>query len=481
MSITRRELIKAAGIGVAGAVVGGVGGIALNSGPGWLLGSELPRALPVDTDTDIPAEADVVVVGAGIAGISTALFLQQKGLKTVVFEKGRVAGEQSSRAFGWVYTNGWHPEKLELAVLSKQIWQDFAGQHGIDVGWRQSGNTFFLKNEQEVAQAQAWIDEARRRFPDDIDARLLRGAELEAFYPGAAANGYIAAQHQPSDGTGEPAWSVPLMASAARAAGVKIIAPVAVRGIETQGGQVSHVVTERGVVRASRVVVAGGAWSRLFAGNLGVKLPQLGIASPLQRLSAVNGLPGGGAGTDFAWRRHADGEYTLGVQRHIAPVTLDSFKLMLDFLPALRHTGDLLKVRFGRDFFESLRLPTRWRNDEVTPFEQVRMLTARVPRKEADEFLANAERAVPAFGQARVLERWGGVIDATPDSTPVISEVPALPGLFLNTGFSGGGFTLGTGAGRMLAEIIAGEQPSADPSIYRFSRFSDGSELSLRH
>ncbi|WP_325343351.1 NAD(P)/FAD-dependent oxidoreductase [Xylophilus sp.] len=168
-----------------------MGGIALNSGPGWLLGSELPRALHIDTDTDVPAEADVVVVGAGIAGISTALFLQRKGLKTVVFEKGCVAGEQSSRAFGWIYTNGWHPDKLELAILARKLWQGFAGQFGVDVGWRQSGNTFFLKTEQEVAAAQDWIDEARRHFPHDIDAKLLRGAELAALYPGAAANGYM--------------------------------------------------------------------------------------------------------------------------------------------------------------------------------------------------------------------------------------------------------------------------------------------------
>ncbi|WP_325346975.1 NAD(P)/FAD-dependent oxidoreductase [Xylophilus sp.] len=291
----------------------------------------------------------------------------------------------------------------------------------------------------------------------------------------------MAAQHQPSDGTGEPAWSVPLIAQAARAEGVKIVAPVAVRGIETQGGQVSHVVTERGAVRASRVVVAGGAWSRLFAGNLGVSLPQLGIASPMQRISAVDGLPGAGAGSDFAWRRHADGEYSIGIQRHVAPVTLDNFKLLFDFLPSLRHTNDLLTVRFGRDFFESLRLPTHWRNDEVTPFEQTRMLTARPLLKESDQWLAYAARAVPAFAKAKVLERWGGVIDATPDATPVISDVPTLPGLFVNTGFSGGGFTLGTGAGHLLAEVIAGEKPSADPSIYRLARFTDGSPLVFRH
>jgi glycine/D-amino acid oxidase-like deaminating enzyme len=75
----------------------------------------------------------------------------------------------------------------------------------------------------------------------------------------------------------------------------------------------------------------------------------------------------------------------------------------------------------------------------------------------------------------KVAERWGGLIDATPDAVPVISPVDALPGFYLATGFSGHGFGIGPGAGKLMADIVAGDTPAVDASVYCFSRFADGS------
>ena len=78
----------------------------------------------------------------------------------------------------------------------------------------------------------------------------------------------------------------------------------------------------------------------------------------------------------------------------------------------------------------------------------------------------------PAFAGMRVEERWAGLIDATPDGVPVISEVPTLPGLFIASGFSGHGFGIGPGAGRLMADLVMGSDPLVDPSPYRFRRFA---------
>jgi glycine/D-amino acid oxidase-like deaminating enzyme len=70
----------------------------------------------------------------------------------------------------------------------------------------------------------------------------------------------------------------------------------------------------------------------------------------------------------------------------------------------------------------------------------------------------------------KVAERWAGVIDATPDGVPVISEVPFLPGFYIASGFSGHGFGIGPGAGHLMADLVMGEPPIVDPAPYRYQR-----------
>ncbi len=74
----------------------------------------------------------------------------------------------------------------------------------------------------------------------------------------------------------------------------------------------------------------------------------------------------------------------------------------------------------------------------------------------------------------KVAESWGGLIDVTPDAVPVIAEVDTLPGFFLATGFSGHGFGIGPGAGRLMADLVTGDTPVVDPTPFRYARFAPG-------
>ncbi len=76
-------------------------------------------------------------------------------------------------------------------------------------------------------------------------------------------------------------------------------------------------------------------------------------------------------------------------------------------------------------------------------------------------------RSFPAFARMQVAESWGGMIDVTPDAVPVIGEVPSVPGFFLAPGFSGHGFGIGPGAGRLTADLVAGDTPVVDPAPFR--------------
>ena len=373
---------------------------------------------------------------------------------------------------------------MPLANLAKKQWFGYGDRFGSDITVRRGGNILLLSDDDELAVQQEWQREATARYPDEIDARILRGRELNDLIPGADRR-FVGALHQPSDGSAEPTHAVPLIAKGARAEGVQVFAPVAVRGIETAGGEIHSVVTELGEVRTKRVVLAGGAWSRMFLGNLGVDLPQQGVASPMMRVRGGTAMQGAGMGGDGAWREEVGGTYSIGATSHVIPVTLDSFRVLPAFLPALKQlVGDLpnspLKLRIGSDLISSLRTPRRWSNGEVTEFERVRMLTGRPLPGAGESSLAAIQELFPDLRNAQIIERWAGIIDATPDYTSVISEVPQIPGLVLNTGHGAQGFSFGPGAGLLAAQIVAERAPSIDLAPFRFERFSDGTRLQIR-
>ncbi len=88
---------------------------------------------------------------------------------------------------------------------------------------------------------------------------------------------------------------------------------------------------------------------------------------------------------------------------------------------------------------------------------------------------ASIAESFPAFRDVKIAESWGGMIDVMPDAIPVISAVDTVPGFFIATGFSGHGFGIGPGAGRLVADMVSGGPTIVDPTPFRLSRFSDGS------
>ena len=81
-------------------------------------------------------------------------------------------------------------------------------------------------------------------------------------------------------------------------------------------------------------------------------------------------------------------------------------------------------------------------------------------------------RLFPVFANLEVAESWGGLMDVTPDAVPVIDELKRIPGFFVATGFSGHGFGIGPGAGRLMADLVAGDPPVVDPAPFRLDRFA---------
>jgi len=429
-----------------------------------------PPVDPVRSDASLPDRTDVVIVGGGIIGTTTALFLAEKGHAVVLCEKGRIGGEQSSRNWGWCRTMGRDVGEIPLAIESLKLWREMNQRTGRETGFRQAGIMYLCETEKQVADQEAWLDQAQ---PYQVEARLLRGEALEDAMPGAG-RGFIAGLHTPTDGRAEPMHAAPAIAEAARDYGAQIITECAVRGIDLQAGQVAGVVTERGRIACSAVVLAGGAWSRLFCGNAGLDLPQLKVLGSVFRTKPLDGAPEiTAAGSVFAFRKRLDGGYSIARRNaNTAEVTPDHFRLLADFFPRLLASRKEIRLRIGRRSWEELRTRRRWALDEPTPFEAVRVLDPAPKEEILQEARSALSRAFPAFARMEVAESWAGLMDVTPDAVPVIDQVARIPGFFIATGFSGHGFGIGPGAGRLMADLVAGDHPVVDPSPFRLARFA---------
>jgi glycine/D-amino acid oxidase-like deaminating enzyme len=424
----------------------------------------------IDPDTSLPASSDVVVIGGGIIGIMTALFLAKDGVSVTVCEKGEVGHEQSGRNWGWVRIMGRDPGEIPLGLESMRLWSEMDKLVGGDTGFTRSGIVYVADTPAALAQHEAWLDHAKQY---QLDSRLLSSREIENVAPGVKRT-FAGALFTPSDARAEPQKAVPAMARALRRHGGTVLTRCAVRGIETRAGRVSAVVTERGTIACSQVVLAGGAWSRLFLGNLGIDFPQLKVLGSVLRTEPLDGPPSHAVGgSDFAFRKRQDGGYTVAHRgASSAEIVPDSFRLFGDFAPSLLKQRKELKLRLSGRFLDELKTPRRWALDEVTPFEQTRVLDP----APVDSILTSAQTnliaAFPAFAGMKVAQAWGGYVDATPDAVPVIGEVPRLPGFFIASGFSGHGFGIGPGAGRLIADLVSGRTPMVDMKPFRLERFA---------
>jgi glycine/D-amino acid oxidase-like deaminating enzyme len=434
-----------------------------------------PIVDPVPSDTVLPERTAVAVIGGGIIGVATTLELAERGIDVTLFEKGEIACEQSSRNWGWCRQMGRDPREIPLILKSLEAWRGMNERVGAETGFRQCGIVYLSETEEQLAAKEKWYNDNAKAY--GLETRLISGADAERLVPGSTRK-WKGGLFTAADGRAEPQKAAPAMARAARNKGAKVLTRCAVRGLETKAGRVESVVTESGTVACDTVVLAGGAWSRRFLGNLNIPFPQLTVVNSVMRTDPIEtGIERTASGAKFTFRKRLDGGFTV-THNHlsVADIVPDSFALFFRFLPALRLDWNGLKLRLGKRFLDEARLAHHWRLDHVSPFEQVRVLDPEPVGWILEEAARSLIECFPAFKPMRIAERWGGVIDATPDAVPVISPIERLPGLYLASGFSGHGFGLGPGAGALVADLVTGGSSSIDSTPFRYTRYFDGSD-----
>ena len=418
---------------------------------------------------ELPTSTDVVVIGGGIAGVTTAFYLASAGVPVVLCEKGRIAGEQSSRNWGWIRKQGRAPKEIPAIIQALRLWENIADQADEDIGWKIGGVTFVAETARDLADIEAWLPHAKEH---QLDTRMLSVHETDRLLRQDSRR-FKGGMVTPSDARAEPAKAVPAIARLAMDRGAVILEQCAVRTLDKSAGKVSGVVTEKGPIACKTVVLAGGAWSSMMLRHLGVNFPQLMVKASVQRTSPAPLITESAVRSEGAsFRRRADGGYTIArtgaTTFQITPAAFRHFK---PFWPVLKQEFSRIKLRIGRPFFDELITSTRWRADQITPFENARTLSPNPDNDLLDMVTASASNLFPQLKEARPIERWAGMIDVTPDESPVIGTVDGLDGLLMASGFSGHGFGFGPVAGHAMAALAQGKQPLFDLNDFRLQRF----------
>lgn len=337
-------------------------------------GFPISDASPVRHMGGLPGQVDVAIVGGGIIGVMTAYFLAKRGRSVLLLEKGRIAGEQSSRNWGWVRQTGRDAAELPIMVEANRLWPQLQRETNEDLGLVQSGLTYLGPSDKDVAEFEDFLPLAKA---NGVDSQMLSAAQVADMIPKASRQ-YAGALHTPSDFRAEPWVAVPRLAQAAGRAGAMIRENCAVRGLDITDGRIAGVITEAGRVNADQVLVSGGAWSSLLLRRFGVKIPQLSVKNTVLATTPVEDVYAGGAADHtIAFRRRRDGGYTL------APEGFHEFYIGPD---ALRHMGTFLSPllrdpmvraywpKSPAGFPDAWGQGRRWAMDAPSPFEEARIL-----------------------------------------------------------------------------------------------------------
>ncbi len=423
----------------------------------------------VESTPELPDQADVVVIGGGIVGAFSAYYLARRGMKVALLEKGHIGAEQSSRNWGWCRQQNRDARELPMATKALDLWERFAAESGEDTGFRRCGLLYLSNDDAELAGWARWGEFARGV---GVKTQML-SSTAAAEHGRVTGRPWKGGVFSPTDGTADPSRAAPLVARALMRLGGSVHQGCAARGLETEGGRLSAVVTERGTIRTRAAVLSGGAWASSFCRQHGIRFPQATIRQTVMAVSpGSTELPSTLHTTGVSLTRRGDGGYLLAISgRARVDPTPQFLRFSPQFLPMFLRRwrslspGGLEGVRSGH---ESL---ARWRLDRPTPMERMRVLDPAVDPAVVRLTHRRALELVPALKERAVTASWAGYIDSTPDGVPGIGETAVLPGLVLAAGFSGHGFGIGPGAGHLIADLVSGAKPIVDPRPYHPDRF----------
>jgi len=371
----------------------------------------------------LPPHADVVVVGGGVMGTSTAFHLAEAGVGVLLLEQASLASGSTSKAAGGVRAQFSDPLNVALALRSLEAFGRFAERPGGEIDLHRVGYLFLLDRADDVAAFERSVTMQNEL---GVPSRIVSPQEAAVLSPLAGLDGVLAAAFCPLDGHASPEAVVHGYADAARRLGAEVVTGCAVSGIEVADGTVRAVETGEGRVVTSVVVCCAGAWSQGVGALAGVDLPVEPVARRIAYTAPLAGLP------------------------ERVPLTID-FSTGFYFH---REGPGLLFGMADRAQPPGFDAPT-------DPDWLVHVLEV-------------AERRAPVLVDAGIAGGWTGYYEVSPDDNALVGESPVVARFLYATGFSGHGFLQGPAVGEIVRDLVLGREPFVDVAELSASRFAAG-------
>jgi glycine/D-amino acid oxidase-like deaminating enzyme len=385
--------------------------------------------------SSLPQAADVVILGAGGMGTSIAFHLaKRRAGKILVIDKDHVGHGGSGRSSALIRMHYSFPAEVELALISLRMFQNWQEVVGAPGDFRRTG---FVRIVHPNATARLRLNvEMQSRLGatvELIDRHQLR--ELESDWN---VDDVELAAYEPESGYGDGASVAGDFLGAARDLGAIYAPRTQATALHVDGDCIRGVVTDQGIVSSAIVIVATGPWTRPLLQQAGYDLPIECEYHQVAILRNPPGMKGGGCAcidsvTATYFRSDAHDKFLVGDFYGKRPVDPDNF-------------------------------PQRASDESL------------------EEIIERACRRVPKLEGAEVMNGVTGVYDMTPDSRPLLGEIPGIRGLYVCAGFSGMGFKISPAIGLVMSELaLEGKANSVDISAFRPNRFAENAPIKAEY
>jgi len=379
--------------------------------------------------------ADIVIIGAGVMGASIAFHLaQRKAGRILVIDRDHVGRGGSGRSSALIRTHYSFPAEVQLALLSLRMFERWGELVGEATLFQKTGFVRIV-HPNEMDRLKLNVDMQQRL---GVNVNLISGQDLQKLEPDWIVDEVELAAHEPDSGFGDGATVANDFLARARDQGVCYFPRTQTTTIRVEDGRVRGVATDQGDICAPIAIAATGPWTRPLLQTIGCDLP---IETEYHQVAILKNAPdmqgGGCACIDSA------------TQTYFRPDGQDKF-LVGDF--------------YGQRPVDPDNFPQRASDESL------------------GEVIERACGRVPKLENAEVMRGVTGVYDMTPDSRPLLGEIPGISGLHVCAGFSGMGFKISPAIGLVMSELVLdGVAKTVDISPFRPQRFAEGKPIKAEY
>ena len=382
----------------------------------------------------LPDKAQIIVIGGGIIGCSTAYHLARDHKADVLLlEQGQLTSGSTWHAAGLVGQLRSSASITQVLKYSVDLYKRLKDETGLETGWKMTGCLRLACNEDRWTEYKRLATTARSF---GMDMQLLSPSEVKKMWPLMETRDLVGASYLPTDGQASPSDITQSLAKGARMHGAKLVEGVRVTGFRKHGDRITHVETSQGVIECEKVVNCAGQWARQVGAMAGINVPLQPVKHQYIITEAIEGLS-----SEAATIRDPDRRTYF--KEEVGGLVMGGYEPD----PIAWTTGDV-----PHDFQFQLF------DDDWDHFEQ---------------HLGQAIARVPVLADTGVKQMINGPESFTPDGNFILGVAPECANMYVGAGFNAFGIASGGGAGWVLAEWVNSGEAPMDLWVVDILRFSE--------